>query len=66
MATTSACAVGSLVAVTRFAPSAMMRPSFDDDRTERAAARADIFESQRDGAAHEFGGQWLWLLAWLV
>src|SRR6266513_726265 len=28
MATTSACAVGSFVRVTRFAPSAIMRPSF--------------------------------------
>src|SRR6476659_6435664 len=46
MATTSACAVGSFVAVTRFAPSAMMRPSF---------ARAYVLEGQRDRAAHEFG-----------
>ena len=54
MASTSACAVGSLVNVTRFAPSAMNVAIFHNHSTERAAlSGADIFNRELNGACHE-------------
>ncbi len=54
MATTSAWAVGSLVAVTRFEPVATHLAVAHDDRAERAsAAGEDVLGRQGDGLLHE-------------
>jgi hypothetical protein len=56
MATISACAVGSFVTVTQLAHLRDDAAVFCDDGAEgAAAARAHIFQSERDGATHEFG-----------
>ena len=54
MALTSACAVGSLVAVTELAPSPTILPSRTIDCPERPAlACGHVLRGQRDGAAQK-------------